>query len=305
MSLSSTAEERLRFNDDVRLLPGSGIPTNGTSGTWAGIAGPGSLYFDIVNSVIYLNTGTKASPTWAVFGISNIAAGSIVTAMLADLNVTTGKIANLAITAAKIAVDTITANEIAPNAIGSSELANGAVDTAAIADLQVTTAKIALLAIAAAQLAPNAVTSDKTADGVLRVASGTITSADLTGTGVGQFGHANGYPLVPAPGAANIIELISAIAIYDFSVAAYTAGGNTTINRAAGAGALSGLISAANSFGAAGDRIALFYPLTTAGVNLTLNEGLNLVTSAAFTQPGTAAGVIRYIVNYRIHATGL
>ena len=34
----------------------------------AGLAGPGSLCIDSVNAKLYINTGTKAAPTWTVAG---------------------------------------------------------------------------------------------------------------------------------------------------------------------------------------------------------------------------------------------
>ena len=38
--------------------------TSGTTGTFAGQAGPGSLLIDYANAVLYINTGTLASPIW-------------------------------------------------------------------------------------------------------------------------------------------------------------------------------------------------------------------------------------------------
>jgi len=46
------------------VLPNAGTPTNGTSGTFAGKAGIGSLLLDYTNGVLYVNAGTLASPTW-------------------------------------------------------------------------------------------------------------------------------------------------------------------------------------------------------------------------------------------------
>lgn len=46
----------------------AGIPTNGTSGTFAGYAGPGALLFDITNGATYVNTGTRLSPVWMAAG---------------------------------------------------------------------------------------------------------------------------------------------------------------------------------------------------------------------------------------------
>lgn len=130
--------------------------------------------------------------------------------------------------------------------------------------------------------------------------TGTIATADITGTAAGQFGHANGYILVPAPGAGKSLVLESAVASYVFGVAAYTGGGNTTVNIGAGGAAVTGLVSAANFAAAASSKPVAFYPLATAGVALTANTPLNLVTASAFTQPGTAAGVINYAVQYAI-----
>lgn len=141
-------------------------------------------------------------------------------------------------------------------------------------------------------------------NGLTQQAYGTISAADIVATGAGKFGHAQGYPVVLTPGPHNVIELESLILIYDFIVAAFTAGGNITVNWSAGGAAITGLVSAANSVGAASDKLVMLVPLSTAGIPLVEAAGLNLVTSAAFTQPGTAAGVIRYVVNYRVHATG-
>jgi hypothetical protein len=46
------------------LFSNAGAPSNGTSGTGAGIAGPGSLCVDTTNFNLYINAGTLASPTW-------------------------------------------------------------------------------------------------------------------------------------------------------------------------------------------------------------------------------------------------
>jgi len=54
--------------DACRILAGAGAPTDGTSGTGAGDAGPGSLYSDVTNAFLYINTNTKASPTWTKVG---------------------------------------------------------------------------------------------------------------------------------------------------------------------------------------------------------------------------------------------
>lgn len=197
-------EIKRRVNNNVRFYTGAGTPTNGASGTGVTDAGPGSLYFDITNALVYMNTGTLASPVWSIVG---------------------------------------------GNLIGAQVL-------------------------------------------------GTIAVADIIGTGAGQFGHAQGYPLVPAPGAGKALVLTEVVASYKFNTAGYTGGGNTTVNWGAGGAALTGLVSAANFAGAAADKPVLFVPLSTVGIALVANASLNLVAAAAFTQPGTAAGVINYAANY-------
>jgi hypothetical protein len=302
-NLSIDGENRRRVNDNVRFITGSGLPTDGFTGL--NICGPSSFYFDIVNKLVYINVGTILAPVWSLLGISNIAVGSITSAMLANLAVTSAKLAVGAVGSTQLAAGSVGPSQLAALSVATAAIQLLAVNTAQIQNLAVTAAKIGLLQVGAAQLSPNGVTPDKTAAQTFQQATGTISSADIVGTGVGQFGNVNGYPIIVTPGAHTVIELISLILIYQFSVAAYTAGGNITVNRSGGGGALTGLISAANSVGAAANKIAQFPILTTIAYNLTENEGINLVTSAAFTQPGTAAGVIRYICNYRAHATGL
>lgn len=65
---SAAADGGHMIGNDVNIFAGDGAPTNGTSGTRAGTAGPGSLYSDYTNGKLYINTNTKASPTWTVVG---------------------------------------------------------------------------------------------------------------------------------------------------------------------------------------------------------------------------------------------
>lgn len=137
------------------------------------------------------------------------------------------------------------------------------------------------------------------------VAQGVISSADITGTAAGQLGHAEGYELVPDYGTDKVVEFISAILSMDFDTAAYTGGGNTTINIGEGGSAVSGLVSNANFIQATEDKIIMFVPLAATFLTLTADRGLNLVSASAPTQPGTAAGVIKYRVVYRVFDAGL
>lgn len=133
--------------------------------------------------------------------------------------------------------------------------------------------------------------------------TGVISAADIIATGAGKLGHAAGVEIIPAGGAGTVIELLAVLLFYDFLTAAYTAGGNITANYTAGA-ALTGLVSAANSLAAAGDKAVLLPPLATVGVPLLVNTGISLVSTVAFTNPGTAAGVCRWAAYYRTHASG-
>lgn len=56
----------LRLVSDVVTLVGAAAPTNGVTGATA--AGPGSLYVATTTPKLYINTNTKASPTWTVVG---------------------------------------------------------------------------------------------------------------------------------------------------------------------------------------------------------------------------------------------
>ena len=51
------------FGNDVYYGTTAGVPTGG-----AGWAGPGSVITDYTNGKLYINTNTKASPTWTVVG---------------------------------------------------------------------------------------------------------------------------------------------------------------------------------------------------------------------------------------------
>jgi len=133
----------------------------------------------------------------------------------------------------------------------------------------------------------------------------TLTASEIVGTAAGDIGHANGATLVAAPSSDYTLEFVSAVAIYDFDTAAYTGGANDlVIAIGSGGAAISGVCSTANLLGAAGDKIVYFLPLATAAVPMTVGTGISL-RGTAYTQPGTAAGVLRVKVTYRTITTGL
>jgi hypothetical protein len=140
---------------------------------------------------------------------------------------------------------------------------------------------------------------------LVRVATGSISAANIIGTSAGQLGHASGVEMVPAGGAHVVNEFISAIIIVDFATAAYTGGGNTGVKIGGGGAALSGIVANTVIIQAAADCITYFNPLAATALVLSENTGINFVTASAPTNPGTAAGVIRWKCAYRQYATGL
>jgi hypothetical protein len=142
-------------------------------------------------------------------------------------------------------------------------------------------------------------------DGGNQITDVLISAVDIIGTGAGQFGHAEGFPLVAPQGADKAVTLVEAVMVNDRDTAAYTDGGNITVNLSGGGAAQTGLVSAANSLGAATDTIHRFVPLSTAAIAMVANAGLHLVAAAAFTNPGTAAGVVRVRTVYRVYTLGL
>jgi hypothetical protein len=49
-----------------------GTPTDGSSGTQAGVAAVGALLLDVTNAVLYRNTGSQSSPTWSRIGTNQV-----------------------------------------------------------------------------------------------------------------------------------------------------------------------------------------------------------------------------------------
>lgn len=66
----SGASGELQTINDLCLLAGTKAPVDGTTGSGFNVAGPGSLYVQQngSSSKLYINTNTKASPTWTVVG---------------------------------------------------------------------------------------------------------------------------------------------------------------------------------------------------------------------------------------------
>ena len=165
--------------------------------------------------------------------------------------------------------------------------------SAVIDDLSITTGKLAANAITPAKLDPT----------TIQYAEVAITSANITATTAGALGHADGVVLV-AGQTGKIIELVSATLIYDYAGAGYATGGNITVNQTGGS-AVTGVVSNSDSLGASADKVVVFAPLAATATAYTKNLGLNLVAATAFTNGGSATGVVRVKVAYRVHTHGL
>jgi len=131
-----------------------------------------------------------------------------------------------------------------------------------------------------------------------------ISADEIVGTAAGDLGHADGVPLVAAPGAGYALEFVSAVVIYDYATAAYTGGVGDDLGIRVGTTAVSPTIATADLITSAGDQVVHLRALAAADYDLPVNSTINL-KSTAVTNPGTAAGVIRVHLTYRVHTTGL
>lgn len=112
--------------------------------------------------------------------------------------------------------------------------------------------------------------------------------------------------VVAAPGAAYSLQFLGGVLIFDYSTAQYGGGGDITIDYSGGA-SVSTTIVKTNGFGATGDKVFSLAPLNAAGgYTMPVNTAL-VITNAtgAFTDPGTAAGVGRLKLSYRVITHGL
>ena len=92
-------------DSDIGIVKVDSAPTDGTSGTGAGVLGKGSLAICTDDGILYENRGTKADPTWNAVGeveSASIANGAITESKLANDAVTTDKIADGAVTEAEL-----------------------------------------------------------------------------------------------------------------------------------------------------------------------------------------------------------
>jgi len=130
----------------------------------------------------------------------------------------------------------------------------------------------------------------------------TLTAAQIVGTAAGDIGHASGAILVASPGSDYVLELVSAVLIYDYLTGAYTGGGDDTTIQL-GTVDQTAAIAGADLLEASGDKIVMLTPIAATDLPMTVGTSLNLQGTAL--TAGTGAGVLRCNVTYRIHTTGL
>lgn len=130
----------------------------------------------------------------------------------------------------------------------------------------------------------------------------TISPANIIGTGAGQLSNASGFAVVPPPPAGFALEFVSGLVILKFSVAAYAGGGTVNFRYLTGSSPVSTGVAAADSVAGAADKAAIVQPAIPTSNQMVAGSGINLTTTVAFTNPGTAAGVVLAKVVYRIHA---
>ena len=134
--------------------------------------------------------------------------------------------------------------------------------------------------------------------------SGNYTIATLSPANIVAM-DATPVTVLAAQGAGTVIEFISAVLVYDYDTATYAFGGDTTIKYDGGP-AVSVVLDATDGFGAGADSVFTMAALNNAGgFTMPENAGLVITAAAGFTNPGTAAGVGRLHITYKVHITGL
>lgn len=94
------AQLRNLASQGIQFFMSSGPPTNGTSGTGANVADIGSVCWDETNGRLYINRGSKASPTWflhTISGNSEIVSADLSSQLLkqAEISLTNAQVLNL------------------------------------------------------------------------------------------------------------------------------------------------------------------------------------------------------------------
>jgi hypothetical protein len=152
----------------------AGAPSNGTSGTGAGLCGPGSLLIDTTDKALYINTNTLASPTWTL--ISGGSGGGGVTLNGAQT------LTNKTLTAPVVNQPVLDFPEQTVAALGTNQATGGTITPTASAVVYCTTAdgtKGVVLPVAAAGQMLIAINNSAS---ILKVYGNATDSATINGT---------------------------------------------------------------------------------------------------------------------------
>ena len=136
----------------------------------------------------------------------------------------------------------------------------------------------------------------------------TIDSTKIVGTAAGDMGHADGAILVASPGSGQTYEFVSALIIYDHATADFAGGGNDAVINVGVTGtqvAVSSALTDASLLTASADKILRLGSTATELVYAD-NGAISLFAGTPYTNDGgTAAGLLRIHVTYKLHDTGL
>lgn len=269
---------------NILLATGTTVPSDSDTGY-----AKGCIFIDTDvgagSQGVYINVGTTSACNFDVVG--TIASDSVATANIQDDAVTLAKLVN--ITRGSILVGGVAAapTELAAKTSGQILVGDGT-DLKSVA----VSGDVTLSSAGAITIGAKKVLSSMLADATLHVDTVSISKAEiLTATTI--------KTLVAAPATGYYLDFISATLTFKYATAQYTGGGNISIGWVGGA-ALTGIASAANSFGKGSDAILQFVPLSTAANTLVKETALGLQTAGQFTDPGTAAGTAEVTIAYRI-----
>ena len=134
----------------------------------------------------------------------------------------------------------------------------------------------------------------------------TLTVDEIVGVTAGTLGHANGVVLVSPIGTAYALEFVSAVLIFDYDTDGYE-GGNDDVTIRIGSVDHTVTLTDANFITAVGDKVYRISARTgeNGELSIPVNSSINLKTDTAFTDPGTAEGILRVHITYRVHTTNL
>lgn len=123
-------------SSEHRVYENAGAPTSGASGTYAGEAKKGALLVDTTNGILYINTNTKASPTWSTIPSTGQTAAEIYVSNTSGSDMTANQLVYLSGFDATNDMPTVTLADADAGSKGAEyvlaqDIANGATGLAA------------------------------------------------------------------------------------------------------------------------------------------------------------------------------